>query len=798
MPSPTLTPAQAALVAAPPNRRIWLEGPAGAGKTTAAAARLAGLLRAGVPGHQVLVLLPQRTLAAPFTRALRQPTTPAGGEVTILTLGGLAQRTVELFWPLIAEAAGFAQPDRLPVFLTLETAQYFMARVVGPLLTEGYFDAIVVDRNRLYSQILDNLNKAALVGFPHTEIGARLAAAWTGESSQAQVYAEAQECATRFRGYCLAHNLLDFSLQYELFATRLWPLPQCRAYLLGHYRHIIADNVEEDTPVSHDILLEWLPHCTSAQIVYDTGAGYRRFLGADPVSAYRLREACEEQIAFSRSFVMSPAMDALSGALRRSLGPRPASPAGPPEMGRGRAGAEELAFGQTLGLKSQPDTRSPLEADLHREKTQAPQSGKSGESASRPPEPDLRAAIDFAAHRFYPEMLDWVADEIARLVSEGVKPAAIAVLAPFLGGGLRFSLENRLAARGIPARSHRPSRALREEPTALCLLTLAALSHPGWGIAPSKPDVTHALMLAIADMDLVRAQLLADIAYRPPAGAPAGGRNGAPTLGPFAGLEQEAQERITFLLGGRYEGLRSWLEAQKSPQRAGRPKGHSVRKDTATADASPALDHDLSRLFGELLSQPGYGFHRDFDAGEITAKIIESARKFRQVMTELPGAQAGSMRDNVPQAAGLQSDTDVLGREYVQLVQEGVVAAQYVRSWQRQPEEAVLLTPAYTFLMSNQAVEHQFWLDVGSSGWWERLYQPLTQPYVLSRRWVSSQPWTDLDEYAARQEALSALALGLVRRCRTQVHLGLSEMGESGSDQRGPLLRAIQNVLRTA
>ncbi len=308
------------------------------------------------------MLLPQRTLAAPFTRALRQPTTPAGGEVTILTLGGLAQRTVELFWPLVAKEAGFAQPNRPPVFLTLETAQYFMARVVGPLLAEGYFDAIVVDRNRLYSQILDNLNKAALVGFPHTEIGARLTAAWTGESSQARVYAEAQECATRFRDYCLAHNLLDFSLQYELFATRLWPLPQCRAYLLGHYRHIIADNVEEDTPVSHDILLEWLPHCTSAQIIYDTGAGYRRFLGADPVSAYRLKAACEEQITFSGSFAMSPAMD----RAERCASPQPGAETGRPRGAAGdgprtderrrRWGLGGRGMAPELGLKSQPDT----------------------------------------------------------------------------------------------------------------------------------------------------------------------------------------------------------------------------------------------------------------------------------------------------------------------------------------------------------------------------------------------------------------------------------------------------------
>jgi hypothetical protein len=183
------------------------------------------------------------------------------------------------------------------------------------------------------------------------------------------------------------------------------------------------------------------------------------------------------------------------------------------------------------------------------------------------------------------------------------------------------------------------------------------------------------------------------------------------------------------------------------------------------------------------LSQPGYAFHASFDAGEITAVLIESARKFRQVMVQ--DAATGAPR--------------TLAQEYVEMVGEGVVAAQYVRSWQRQAKDAVLLAPAYTFLMSNRTVDHQFWLDVGSTGWWERLYQPLTHPYVLSRAWTVGAPsrvWTDVDEYAARQDALACLVLGLVRRCRKQVHLGLSELGESGREGRGPLLQAIQQVLR--
>jgi hypothetical protein len=759
-----LSPQQAAVSELPAQTTAFLEGPAGAGKTTAGVARLQGLVATGVPGSSILIIVPQRTLGAPYTAALRRADFPAGGEVTLLTMGGLAQRMVELFWPLVSEAAGFAQPDRTPVFLTLETAQYYMARLAGPLLDQGYFDSVIISRNRIYSQILDNLNKAAVVGFPFSEIGPRLKAAWTGESSQTRVYDETQACAERFRTYCLAHNLLDFSLQYETFTRCVWPLPACRALLLDSYEHLIVDNVEEDTPVAHDILLEWLPQCRSALLIYDRGGGYRRFLGADPESARRLKAACAEHFDFSSSYVTSRDAEALLHALDRVLGQHLSSP-GP--------AAPSLPSPTPAGNR-QVQTRSQASAEI---------------PAVRP---SARKALDFSAHRFYPEMLEWVADQIARLVGEeGVPPEEIVVLSPFLTGSLRFSLAHALERRGIAARSHRPSRALREEPAVECLLTLAALCHPAWDIHPARSDVAHALMLAIEGMDLVRAHLLASIAYR--------AVDSHPVLGSFAQIEPVMQERITFLLGGRYEGLRTWISAHTADDRwqitdgrwlmvDGKPSAIG-RKPSTWRGRPEELDHFLGRLFGELLSQPGYGFHSSHDAGEITAVLIESARKFRQVMVQDTASDAPLS----------------LAQEYVEMVRAGVVAAQYVRSWQRQPRNAVLLAPAYTFLMSNRTVDHQFWLDVGSTGWWERLYQPLTHPYVLSRAWTSdaaggiaSRPWTDVEETAARQEALACLTLGLVRRCREQVHLGLSELGEGGNEARGPLLQAIQQVLRRA
>ena len=118
-----LNDAQSAVVGAPLGEKIFLEGPAGAGKSSAAVARLLALLEAGVPGGSILLWVPQRTLGLPYLQALRQPGTAAGGIPSLLTIGGLARRMVDLFWPLVAERSDFANPDLPPAFLTLETAQ---------------------------------------------------------------------------------------------------------------------------------------------------------------------------------------------------------------------------------------------------------------------------------------------------------------------------------------------------------------------------------------------------------------------------------------------------------------------------------------------------------------------------------------------------------------------------------------------------------------------------------------------------------------------------------------------------
>ena len=46
------------------------------------------------------------------------------------------------------------------------------------------------------------------------------------------------------------------------------------------------------------------------------------------------------------------------------------------------------------------------------------------------------------------------------------------------------------------------------------------------------------------------------------------------------------------------------------------------------------------------------------------------------------------------------------------------------------------------------------------------------------------------------QEAMARLVSGLLLRCRERVYVGISELGESGFEQRGELLKAFQKVIQ--
>jgi len=689
----SLLPAQEELLSLPLTSNVYLSGDATTGKTTAAQLRLKQWLENGVRPDQILILTPQRSGAIPYEESAAQAGfNPAG--LTSITMGGLAKRMCQLFWPLVQEAFPFAQPIQQPTFLTLETALYYLSKIVDPLLDKGYFASITVDRNRLYSQILDNLNKGALSGLSLPQITDRLIHAWVGDESQIRVYQDAEVCAESFRAFCFEHHLLDYSLQMEIFSQYLWQHPLCRRYLQDQYTHLIYDNLEEDPRVIHQIVEEWLPSFQACTLVHDLSGGFRLFMGADPVHAGDIKELCQHQLKFDRPLHQGPNIQSIRQLLQNKIN------------------------------KNQAPNPVNIQA--------------------------VRSGYDVSIKKFVPEMLDWIADMVAEQIeTQSVLPGEIAILSPFVSDTLFFSLSNRLTARGYSLTTHRPSRSLKDEPATRTMLTLAKLAHPQWQMPVSQHALRIALMQTLTNNDLLNADRLSRILYN----------TRTRQLNSFMAIKPEIQEQISYQVGEKVESLRTWLLDYQEQEPL-------------------YLDSFLGKLYGELLSQPGYALHTDFHASTVIARLMTSIKNFRWANQAID-----------------QLDPLATGKAYIEMVERGILAASSYQD-QTQIQDQILLLPAYTYLTGSVQSKIQFWMDPGNPSWAERLYQPLTHPYVLSPNWPENKPWTQVDEQLHQTESLQRIINGLLLKCSDKVYFCISRMNEQGQEMRGPMLSILQDIFR--
>ncbi|MGC9360398.1 MAG: hypothetical protein ACP5G7_08505 [Anaerolineae bacterium] len=704
---------------------LWGHGSAATGKSTALVWRLLLMLERGVRADQVLCLVPQRgqaeryqrMMAALMLEAERRGAQLGSMAVDITTYYGLCRRLVALFWPVLAPLAGFSRPKEEPVFLTIEAAEYHMARIVEPLIAEeGYFRELGLPRGRLLSQLLDNLNKSALVGFPPEEIGQRLAQAWVGEADRLLSYQQAQECALAFRRYCLGHNLVDFSLTTALASMGVEQVLEVQDYLQERVTHLLVDNLEENVPVALR-LVAWLrERVASTVLLSDEPGGYRLFLGADATMAQEAGAACDDCLCFDEPVTGAKHTLALGVALVRALG------AEPPTLRAEKGDATEAILDQT---------REP----------------------------------------YWVTMARWTAARIGGLVAQGTDPARIAVIAPYVSDVMQFVLGEELARMDIPVHLLRPSALLRDDPVIRALLTLTLVAHPQWAdelrlgqLAPRVEDVAWAFAGLMEGLDPVRAAYLAQAAWDEPSQ-----RLRAVDLNE-SDIPRGAErifERVGYAYRSRYGDLRSYLEVYQQ------------------GDPQP-VDQFLTELFGQVLSQPGYVFAHNPAAARSLGRLVESAAKFR-------AATGGHLvfGESSPGAS-----VSALAREYVETVLSGIASADYRADWATEPITGVVLAPAYAYLTRDLHSDYQFWLDLGSVGWWTRPNQPLTHPYVLSAHWPKNAVWTDVHEEAQRQRGLVRVLYGLAARCRVGVYLASSDLGVTGEPAESRLERLLMRVLR--
>ncbi len=504
-----LTVTQQAAIAA--EGSAFLHGQAGAGKTTALLHRLLRLLQERETPYAILVLVAEADDRPRVQAFLQQHGTSEPRDLAVTTFTYLAREMVQQFWPLVARPAGFERPFQPPTYLRYDMAQLLMWRIVRSMISEGAFADLLLRPQQIVSQILDTLNRAALNRLSLEQAEQRQIQSWAGDPPDARHLREAARAAQAFRAHCRRNSLLDVSLAVRVFDTQLLQHPEFHRYFRERFRHILVDNVEEQTPAGQQFVAGLLDVVLSAAIVYDEGGGYKQLLSADPAGARRLAPLCRQQFRFDEQFVSSPSLVALADVVQRQLLPSAAKAV----------------------------TDEPRVAD------EAPSVSPIQISAS--------AVLDVVEGRYRHEMAQNTAQRLGLLLTQHeIAPDDAAIITPGLDGAMRYTLSRALREAGLPFSLLRRRSSPRDEPLVRAWLTWLALAHPDWQRPPPAYDVSEALTLSISGLDPARAELLSGALYRADEGAVASVDELSPEL-----LDRVGDPQVAAV-----EELREWLAAR--------------------------------------------------------------------------------------------------------------------------------------------------------------------------------------------------------------------------------------------
>jgi hypothetical protein len=653
--------------------RIMFCGPTGSGKTSRLRDIYHKLLEGGISSDNIQVLVLNRRQAAWWKDHINAT---HSGALHINTYFSFVQRELQRFWHVAQAGMTEGQPVLEPVFLNMETAQYLMELCIDEMRQQGRFldEGFRSRPARMALQLTETMQIAAITRLDARDIAERLKKAWGDKTDPPAVYDDVRETIELYRRRCLTNRMLDYALSLELYNTVLLKNEEYQQWLRGKMRHLLVDDTEEILPAAFECIMTMLPHVQSASFAYCTDGGHSVFFGAHP-------ELAKEKLM----------------------------PLCTVEQLHGSYTSADICgvWGATLAAKVR------------------------GEDAPAVPQ---NIVIQHVAEDLRGTMVEQVGESILQLLSTGVLPKDIAVVAPFVDKVLEHQLQYMLGLRGCAIEHASGSKRLIELPFARALLTLLQLLHPQWQQYPTTVDMAQALAVLL-DLDPIRSMILAEYS----------GKNGWTDI-----EDQTMRGRVGYAAAQDFGFLCRQLAALREPA---------------------SIDAVVLRIFIRLL----YPLGPSPDNLQGCRMLAEAARNFR-IFAE--AAQLGEQA----------------GWHFVQMVQRGTIAADRLSVLPENPE-AVVLTTAYALLMNKGAAfAYQYWLDVSRDAWYRSDAKELTNPHVLSARWQEGQLWTDLLNDQLRREKTARTVQGLSRRCRNGLVVAESACDSYGSEREGELAALIADI----
>lgn len=724
--SATFAPDHPAAIA----RSIWITGGALSGKTQTLVDWFQGLRDQLPPGSRVLALAASSETRWALMERLAAVGWPA---IDCTTPLGFFEQEVMLFYPLLAERAGFV--PQFPLLLRPENEQELAGQLWGPVLAENP-DAPIAQplRERAVRRLLDLLQLAANSGTDLAEIPDRLVQG-LGPAAAVELPGNwvdrAGALIVEWRDWCLRRGLLTYGLVSWLYGHFLLSDPRYLDRLQRRYQVVLADDTDDFPALAGRLLTLLQKGGAWAGYTHNRDGASRLGLGADPAALQPLADRCTDHLDLGRANhdLVQRVAPLLSTVAREPFAIAPWAEAWPPTV-------------QVLTTIAR--------AQLLRE----------------------------------------TAETIVQAVqTEALQPQDIAVISPGLDSIAGYTLASILRDRGLPVTLLGNQRPLISSPTVRSLLTLWTLVYSGLGDWLNREDVAEMLVglstepdpwlatpepaatgagsigteaeldLALPDLaetsptglrraiDPVRAGLIADHCFRPD--------RQRPELLP---VEVFARwDRLGYRATMAYQKLRSWISEQQQQLRQ-----RLVR--------SPLIV--LDRAVQQFLWHGGR-----LDPAELAAlrELLEAAHRYWDISHRID-----------PQAP----ETETI-HKFIALLRRGTIAANPFPSQVLNPAPSgITLANIFQYRTARLSHRWHFWLDASSPLW------PRGGAAVLFGSPLFLQDWngrrrTPDDEEQADLDRFDRVVHDLLGRCRDRLYLCHSDLSVTGQDQLGPMRPVI-------
>ena len=427
-------------------KSIIVSGKSGSGKTTLAIEKYKHMIEEEkINSENILVLVMNRHQAMTWKKELCLKT---AGEFKIYTYQNFVSRELSKFWPIIESKCSRIEKKSLkPEFISTDLANYMMELLVNYYRRKGYLVDITSHSSRVASDLVSNINKAAMSLVDFKEIGTRLYnSLQIKESISRENYEHIDYIIDYYINSFLKHGVLDYGIGIYLYNNYLIN-NHTYAGKLNDIKYILVDDFNEISPAQLSLVNKLMCTVEKGYMFYNQDGGFCTYYGADKQYLMSNIEFSYQQLEVEESFMCGNYFMELS---------------------------KEISI-DNLGSISAQNRQIPVYFDISSQ---------------------LRS-----------EMLEKVSNKIKELVRMGKRPEDVVIISPSNDVALNSEIEYRLKDFGIGVINTSKKSRLIDNPYIHSLIVIACLCNKYTGINLTRDDYKR-FFSTVLNIDMVKASIV--------------------------------------------------------------------------------------------------------------------------------------------------------------------------------------------------------------------------------------------------------------------------------------------------